>query len=162
MTKREREITDEKELQDLLEDCLYLHLGLVDDGKPYIVPMNYGVDEREGKKILYLHSAHVGRKLDIIRKNPVCCFTMERSIEPFTGRVACQYGVAYECLMGTGTIFFVDDVEEKIHGLKKLMKTQTGSEEFSFDERMASIVTVMRIEVDEITGKRRPKKLHEE
>ena len=44
MTKREREITDEKELQDLLEGCLYLHLGLVDDGKPYIVPMNYGVD----------------------------------------------------------------------------------------------------------------------
>ena len=157
MTKREREITDPNKVDQILNNCLYLHLGLVDDGKPYVVPMNYGVtrDKTDGHYILYLHSGHTGRKLDIMRKNPECCFTMEAYTEPFEGRMACQYGVAYECIMGTGKIHIVDDVEEKKHALSVLMYTQTG-EEFTFDDRMTTIVTVMRIDVDEITGKRRP------
>ena len=69
--------------------------------------------------------------------------------------MACQYGVAYECLMGTGQIHIVDDVEEKKKALSVLMTTQTGKA-FSFDDKMASIVAVMRIDVDEITAKRRP------
>ncbi len=35
------------------------------------------------------------------------------------------------------------------------MKTQTGKDEFEFDEKMVSIVTVMRIDVEELTGKYR-------
>lgn len=156
MTRREREITDKKEIEEILGSCGYLHLGLVDDGKPYVVPMNYGVDHAEdGHVVVYLHSGLTGRKLDIIRKNSECCFTMERGIQPFEGRMACQYGVAYECLMGTGQIHIVDDVEEKKKALSVLMTTQTGKA-FSFDDKMASIVAVMRIDVDEITAKRRP------
>jgi nitroimidazol reductase NimA-like FMN-containing flavoprotein (pyridoxamine 5'-phosphate oxidase superfamily) len=137
---------------------LYLHLGLVDDGKPYVVPMNYGVskDESDGHYIIYLHSGHTGRKLDIIKKNPECCFTMELYAEPFEGKMACQYGMTYECLMGTGKITFVDESVEKDLGLRAIMKTQTGRDDFAFDEKMTSIVTVMRIDVEELTGKHRP------
>ncbi len=157
MTRREREITDPNRIDQILNNCLYLHLGLVDDGKPYVVPMNYGVEcESDGHYVLYLHSGHTGRKLDIIRKNPVCCFTMELNVEPFEGRMACQYGVSYECLMGSGKITFVDDPEEKDKGLQAIMKTQTGKDGFAFDEKMVSIVTVMRIDVEELTGKYRP------
>ncbi len=158
MTRREREITDKNKLEQILNNCLYLHLGLVDDGKPYVVPMNYGVskDESDGHYIIYLHSGHTGRKLDIIKKNPECCFTMELYAEPFEGKMACQYGMTYECLMGTGKITFVDEPVEKDLGLRVIMKTQTGRDDFAFDEKMTSIVTVMRIDVEELTGKHRP------
>lgn len=158
MTRREREITDKNKLDQILNNCLYLHLGLVDDGKPYVVPMNYGVarDDADGHYILYLHSGHTGRKLDIIKKNSECCFTMELYAEPFEGKMACQYGMTYECLMGTGKISFVDDPVEKDLGLRTIMKTQTGRDDFTFDEKMTSIVTVMRIDVEELTGKHRP------
>lgn len=162
MTRREREITDENEKKDLLEGCEYLHLGLVDDGMPYIVPLNYGVEYTDTGTVIYLHGANTGRKLDIIRKNDVCCFTMERNVEAFEGKVACQYGMSYECLMGTGTISIVDEPNEKIHGLEVLMKTMTGKDNFEFNERMVTIVTVMRIDVDEITAKRRPRHMSEE
>lgn len=162
MTRREREITDENEKRDLLEGCEYLHLGLVDKGMPYIVPLNYGVEYTEDGIRIYLHGANTGRKLDIIRENNVCCFTMERNVEPFEGKVACQYGMSYECLMGTGTVSIVDDPTEKIHGLEVLMKTITGKDNFEFNERMVTIVTVMRIDVDDITAKRRPRHLAEE
>ena len=158
MLKREREITDPKWIDEILNNCEYLHLGLVDGVVPYVIPLNYGVtkDEQDGHYILYLHGAHQGRKLDIIRKNPVCCFTMERNVAPFTGRLACQYGMTYECIMGTGQIHIVEDVSEKIKSLEILMKTQTGKDDFTFDERMASIVTVMRIDVQELSAKHRP------
>lgn len=161
MTRREREITDENEKRELLESCEYLHLGLVDKGLPYVVPLNYGVEYVDDKIRIYLHGANTGRKLDIIRENSVCCFTMERNVEAFEGKVACQYGMTYECLMGTGNVYIVEDPDEKIHGLHTLMKTQTGKEGFVFDERLASIVTVMRIDVDEITAKRRPRRMEE-
>lgn len=158
MTKREREITDPNKIDEIINDCLYLHLGLVDDGKPYIVPLNYGVtkDEADGHYIIYLHGANKGRKLDVIRKNPDCCFTMERNVAPFEGRMACQYGMTYECIMGEGQIKIIDDIEEKINSMKILMKTQTGSDDFQFDDRMVSIVSVMRIDVTEISAKHRP------
>ena len=157
MTKREREITDSNKIEEILNSCVYLHLGLVDDGKPYVVPMNYGVakDEKDGHTIVYLHGALKGRKLDIIRKNPECCFTMERNVQAFDGNLPCQYGTAYECLMGTGKIYIVDDIEEKKKSLTALMLTQTGKD-FTFDDKMASIVSVMRIDVEEIAAKYRP------
>ncbi|MCR5416742.1 MAG: pyridoxamine 5'-phosphate oxidase family protein [Pseudobutyrivibrio sp.] len=158
MRRREREITDPAQIDEILNAGEYLHLGLVDDGMPYVVPLNYGVvkDPEDGHYILYLHGAHQGRKLDIIRKNPNCCFTVETNVAPFTGRMACQYGMTYECIMGFGQIHIIEDVEEKISSLKALMMTQTGSDDYEFDARMVSIVTVMRIDVQELSAKRRP------
>lgn len=158
MTKREREITDPNQIDEILRSCMHLHLGLVDEGKPYVVPLNYGItkDEEDGHYIIYLHSGNTGRKLEIIRKNQDCCFTMERNVQPFEGRIACQHGTAYECIMGTGRVHIIDDSTEKMKALEILMCTQTGRSDFAFDERMISIVTVMRIDVEELTAKRRP------
>ena len=158
MRRRDREITDQNQIQDILNTCSYLHLGLSDDGMPYVVPLNYGLvkDEIDGHYIIYLHGAHEGRKLDIIKKNPNCCFTMERNVASFEGRMACQHGMVYEIIMGFGKVSIVDNPEEKMLALTALMKTQTGRDDFQFDERMVSIVTVMRVDVSELTAKQRP------
>ena len=42
MTRRELEVTNPEEILRILDSSRVLHLGLVDDGMPYIVPMNYG------------------------------------------------------------------------------------------------------------------------
>ena len=80
---------------------------------------------------------------------------MECNVQPFGGDVACRYGTAYECVMGKGTIAFVTNPEDKIKGLKILMKTQTGRE-FDFTEKLASVVNVLQITVSEFSAKRRP------
>ncbi len=158
MTRRELEVTDAKEIQKILDSCLYLHLGLVEDGKPYVVTMNYvyEFDETDNHLILYLHSAVTGKKLEIIEKNPQCSFTMECNVTPFEGRVACQYGMVYESISGGGNVSLLGEPQDCIHALEVLMKTQTGKDDFEFDERMVSIVRVMQIDVTELTAKRRP------
>ena len=73
MRRRDREVTDSNEIIHILDTGKVLHLGLVDQGKPYIVPMNYGYILEGNKIVFYLHGALEGRKLDIIRNNSDCC-----------------------------------------------------------------------------------------
>lgn len=155
MTRRELEVTDPQVIRGILDKSKILHLGLVDDGMPYIVPMNYGYVMEDGKPVIYLHGAAKGYKLDVIRKNPVCCFEMECEVAPFEGKIACQYGTSYYSLMGRGKAVIVEDAEEKIKAMSILMKTQTGKD-FEFTERLVSVVSVIRIDVSDYTAKHRP------
>ena len=155
MTKRERQITDPQQIQSILDTAKVLHLGLAVDNEPYVVPMNYGYTVEDGKLIIYLHSALRGKKLDMICANPRVFFEMDCGLEPFEGKVACQYGLAYSSIMGRGTARIVEDVEEKKQAMSILMKTQTGKD-FTFEDRLVSIVAVIRIDVAEYTAKHRP------
>ena len=155
MTRREFEVKDPGVIRDILDGSKFLHLGLVDDGMPYVVPMNYGYKMEDGKLTLYLHSAVKGYKLDVIAKNPTCCFEMEYGVEPFVGKIPCQYGITYYSLMGRGEIHLVEDVAEKERAMTLLMQAQTGRH-FEFNERLVSIVSVLRIDVSVYTAKHRP------
>jgi len=155
MTKRERQITDEKKILDILDAGKVLHLGLAVDNEPYVVPMNYGYTYENGKLVVYLHSAVRGKKLDMIRANPKVFFEIDCDRVPFEGSLPCQYGLAYSSVMGKGVARIVDDVEEKKKAMTILMKTQTGKD-FSFEDRLVSIVAVIRIDVDAYSAKHRP------
>ena len=155
MTKREFQITDEAKIHEILDTAKVLHLGLAVDNEPYVVPMNYGYCLEEGKLTLYLHSAVRGKKLDMVRANPRVFFELDCDRMPFEGKVPCQYGLVYSSIMGRGTASIVEDVEEKKQAMSLLMKTQTGKD-FSFEDRLVSIVSVIRIDVTEYTAKHRP------
>ena len=156
MTKRERQVTDEKQILQILDTAKVLHLGLAVNNEPYVVPMNYGYTMENGHLTVYMHSALKGKKLDMIRENPNVFFEIDCDLEPFgEGDIPCQYGMVYSSVMGKGKAIIVEDVEEKIHAMKVLMKTQT-EKDFSFNERLVSIVAVIRIDVTEYTAKHRP------
>ena len=157
MTRRERQITDENEIREILDSAKVVHVGLVDGDEPYVVPMNYGYTFESGKLTLYLHGAPRGRKIDVMRNNPRVFVSMECDLEPFSGDVACRYGLAYRSIMGRGKAVIVDDSAEKIRALEIIMKTQTGRDGFAFDEKLAKIVSVIRIDIDEYTAKKRSK-----
>ena len=156
ITRREREITDPAAILDILDRCQVVHVGMVDGDEPYVVPMNYGYTMEDGKLTLWLHGAKWGRKLDVIRANPKVFVTMECDVHPFEGDIACRYGTSYSSLMGKGTAVIVEDMAEKQKALSVLMKTQTGKD-FEFSEKMVSIVSVIKIDVDWYTAKCRPK-----
>ncbi len=155
MRKREREITDLQEIRSILDSCKILHLGLSDDGQPYVVPLNYGYTLENGALVFYLHGATEGYKYDVIRSNPRVSFAMECDAVPFEGKVACQYGMSYKSLMGMGEAKIVTDTAEKQLALSILMKSQTGKD-FAFNEKLVSIVNVIKITVERYSAKKRP------
>ena len=54
MTRREFEVTDNAVIEKILATSKVLHLGLVDEGMPYVVPMNYGYKTEDGKLTFYV------------------------------------------------------------------------------------------------------------
>ena len=159
ITRREREVTDIDEIRGILDRSKIVRVGMVDDGKPYVVPMNYGYTLEDGKLTLYLHGAKSGRKLDVLRKSPSVFVEMDTDIVPFEGRTACHFGICYSSLMGEGTAEIIEDAEGKKQALTYLMKTQTGRD-FTFDDQMVSVVTVIKITLDDFTAKKRPAPTH--
>lgn len=155
ITRRELQITDLNEIISILDKSKIVHLGLAQGDEAYVVPMNYGYVMEGEKLTLYLHGAREGRKIDLMRANPKVFFEMECDLQPFEGKTACHYGIAYASVMGRGTAEIVEDMEEKKKGLSVLMKTQT-EKDFVFNDKMAAVVAIIRIDVTEYTAKRRP------
>ncbi len=157
MTKRENEITEKKDIERILDTCKYLHLAVSSEDVPYVVTLNYGYewDETDGHLVLFLHTSRKAHLLEVIEKNTNCAFNMECNVKPFFGPMPCRNGMAYESIMGSGKITVLENTDERIHGLVRIMKTQTGEEENRFDERMVSIVSVLRVDVKEMRAKKR-------
>lgn len=155
MRKRELEVTDARKIKEILDKCRVLHLGLSEEDQPYVVPMSYGYTYEGDTLVLYLHGGMEGYKYEVIKKNPKVSFAMECDVVPFSGKAACQYGITYSSIMGKGMAEIVEEVQEKEQALSILMKTQTGKD-FEFNERLVSIVNVIKITVTEYSAKHRP------
>lgn len=63
-----------KEIEALLHDQVIARLAVVDGKKPYVVPVSYGYDG----KYVYVFSKE-GLKMDLMRKNPNVCLTVENT-----------------------------------------------------------------------------------
>ena len=155
ITAREKLVTDMDEIVKILDNSKVVHVGMIDGDEPYVVPMNYGYTLEDGKLTLWLHCAKRGRKLDVLRANNKVFFEMECGIQPFDGDIACRYGISYSSIMGRGTAEIVEDVEVKKAALSHLMKAQTGMD-FEFEDKMTTIVSIIKIDTIEFTAKHRP------
>ena len=156
MRREDRQVKDINEIKDIIDHTMILHLGLFDGTYPYIVPLHYGY-VYEGGFVFYMHCANEGHKLDLIQDNPHVCIELENDMEIVSGGdVPCKYGAMFASVIGRGKAEIVEDVDEKIKGLKCLMKHQTGRD-FELNEQMANAVTVIKVTVEELTAKVRKK-----
>ncbi len=152
--RKDREVTDGAELDEILDKAVVGHLGLCDEGEPYVLPMNFA----PLNGAVYLHCAHEGRKLDILRKNPRACFSAETDMELVSAPRACGWGMTYRSVLLFGAISLVESEEEKGEAMTALMKKCAGAD-FShvFTPPELASVTVLRLDWEERTGKaRRP------
>ena len=157
MKKRDRELTEQDEFRYVLDHCDVVHIAIHDGEKIYLLPMNFGYILEDGRLTLYIHGSLEGKKWDLLRQNGGVAVEMDCDHAMIEGKAACQYGYGYVSLTGWGRAEILDRPEEKAAAMSVLMKTMTGKD-FSFDERLVSIVNVARITVESYTGRRRPVK----
>ncbi len=155
MQKKDRAVTDMKEIIKIVDKCDVIRLGLWDGEEVYIVPMNFGYTYEEKTLTFYVHGAVKGRKNDILKENPKVGFEMECDVIPFEGKKACQNGTSFSSIIGKGVAEFIEDPQEKIKALNHLMMHCSGKE-FEFTERMVTIVNVFKITATAFEAKHRP------
>lgn len=154
MRRKDREITDFNEIEAILEKCDACRLGLIDNGMPYVVPMNFGFRADNQEITLYFHCAKEGRKIDILNRNPLVCVEMDCGHLLIIGDKACEYSMDYESLIGTGNVEFIEDNIGKTDALTHIMKKYTGESNFSFDEKLFDRTVLFKVIINEFTGKR--------
>lgn len=70
MRRKDREVTDPERIDAIIRACHCCRLGFYDNGEVYIVPLDFGYDEKEGKRTFYFHGAKEGRRMDCILRSP--------------------------------------------------------------------------------------------
>lgn len=156
MRRSDREIKDINEMIKVMEKCDTCRLALNDEGYPYILPLNFGMEIADDKIILYFHGASEGKKYELIKKDNRASFEMDCSHRLVTDAEKGSCTMEYESVIGRGMIEILPE-EEKYRALCILMK-HYHKEDFPFDQRVMSRTTVMRLVVEDMTGKVRMKK----
>ncbi len=149
MRRTDKQITDPKMIHEILSTNTICRVALSDGIFPYVIPMNYGYKDNS----IFLHTAVEGRKLQIIRSNNNVCVEISDSIELVTSENACGYGTKFRSVIATGTVSEVKDPSEKIAALNLIMAQHTGKDDWDIPEKAVSKVTILRIDIKEITGK---------
>lgn len=65
MRRRDREVVQQNEIDQIIDSCDCLRLGLNAEDGAYIVPLNFAYVPGKPAKF-YFHSAKEGRKVDMI------------------------------------------------------------------------------------------------
>lgn len=155
MRRKDRQFTEE-EAMDVVRKGEYGVLATVgDDGKPYSVPLSYVLDEEKGA--LYFHgTAAGGQKMDNILANPSVCFTVVMDTEVLPA----QFSTKYYSANVFGTAKVVEEEEEKKKALLLLVRKYAPDYEEqgrAYIERAIGAVAVVRLDVEQVTGKARKK-----
>ncbi|HXX55979.1 MAG TPA: pyridoxamine 5'-phosphate oxidase family protein, partial [Methanoregula sp.] len=91
MLRKDREITDRKEMEAVLQAAPVCRLAMVDGDEPYVVPLCFGYESGS----FFFHSALEGRKIDILRKNPRVCIEADSTGGAIRDGNPCSWGMRY-------------------------------------------------------------------
>ena len=150
MRKAKQEITDRVVLEDILGGAEICRLSMVDEGIPYIVPVNYGY--REGH--LYIHSAPEGKKIDLLKKNQLVCFEVEDSVEIIRAGKACDWSTRYRSVVGYGEAEILSDERSKQEGLEVIMAQHGAPHLKEFHPGNMKRMVILKIRITSMSGKK--------
>ena len=156
MRRKDREVTDPVKIREIITACDCCRLGLCDGERAYIVPMDFGFTEQDGRYAFYFHSAKEGRKLDLIRRTGWAAFEMDTGHEWVRGETALQDTSRFRCVMGGGPVTLLETEEEKRAGLLAILAHTTGRDRCEIGGEALGKVQVFRLDVEELTCKVHP------
>ena len=154
MRRKDREITEDEIIKDIINRADVCRIALAVENEPYIVTMNFGFIP-EGNGILYFHCANKGRKLDMIRKNGHVCFQMDTDHKLYEGEKGCDWGMNFLSIVGYGIISIITDNDKKTEGLNAIMKHYGATDDITYNENVVKKTTILRLDISEITAKKK-------
>jgi len=147
--RKDREITDFAALREVLKSTKYVTVALCMDDEPYLVSLSHGYDEK--RNCLYFHCADVGKKLVYLKANSK---VWGQTVEDYGVTDECDY--AYKSVHFKGTMSLINDLSEKQHAMKVLVRQLSETPE----EKLAKIkpeklakTTMGKIDITYMSGK---------
>jgi nitroimidazol reductase NimA-like FMN-containing flavoprotein (pyridoxamine 5'-phosphate oxidase superfamily) len=148
--RKDREITDQNELRQLLKATKYVTVALCRDNEPYLVSLSHGYDE--AKNCLYFHCAPEGKKLVFQKANNK---VWGQAVLDFDVTDECDY--AYTSVHFSGKIHLIDNLKEKQHAIEILVRQVSLNPEAKLTKikpEKLEKTTMGRIDIEYISGKK--------
>lgn len=149
MRRSDKEITDRKIIEEILETSDICRLGMVDGKEAYIVPVNYAYENG----IIYIHSASQGRKMNLLQQNGNVTFEIEYASEILRDKVPCKWTTKYRSVMGRGRITIQRDQASKKKGLDLIMKKYGANMPLRYNKRDLDAMVLLRLKIESVSGK---------
>lgn len=150
MRRKDREMSEEFALM-VADKCEYAVISMIDNNNmPYCIPLTIA---RDGNSI-YFHSAKDGFKIECLNKNNNVCIACIGD----TKRAENEFTTEFESAIIKGQASEVIDETEKIHALYIICQRHTPLNMDNFDasiKRSLSRTSVWKVEISDITGKRK-------
>ena len=153
MRRNERNISEIKEIEDIILKSDVCRIALANENIPYIITLNFGYMGSPVRR-LYFHCANEGRKLEMISRNSYVCFELDIDHQIFTGVKGCDWGMKYSSVIGYGNILILTEPDLKKEGLDCIMRHYGGDREYQYDSKVLERTTILRLDITEMTGKK--------
>ena len=150
MRRTDKEITNRNEIDTVLSKATVCRIGLIDRDIPYIVPLNFGYKNN----FLYFHSAHIGKKIELITKNNMVCFEVDIDHDIVNTGIPCNWSSKYVSIIGYGKARFITNTEQKQEALNIIIDHYSPGTSYDFPEKNLNEVTIIKIEITQMTGKK--------
>lgn len=149
MRKINQEISDPAIIEQMLSTATICRIGMIDNRKPYIIPLNYGYSDG----YLYIHSAPEGKKIEILKENNQICFEIESTATTIPHEIPCKWSEKYRSIIGYGTVEFINDFKSKNDALGIIMKQHGAVGAQIFEKKQVEFVVILKIKIDQLTAK---------
>ena len=148
MRRRDKEVTDRVTMELIIKGSSVCRLGLSDDNRPYVIPVCFGFSDNT----LYFHSAHEGKKIDILKKNNNVCFEFDIDHEIVAADNPCNWTMKYRSVVGFGKVSIIEGAQEKRNVLAMIMEQY--SDKMVLDNEMnIDHLVVFKVSIDSMTAK---------
>ena len=153
--RKEKEITDEKEMLAILNGAKYVVVAMCKDNEPYLVTLSHGYDIQ--RDCIYFHCAREGKKVDILKEqNKVWGQAL---LDRGYVHGSCDH--LYATIHFMGKVTFVENLEEKRHALEIMINTLDDDPQKVLDKQLTvestKGVRIGRIDIEYMSGKKSEK-----
>lgn len=153
MRRSDREILDRETIDSIIARCSVCRLGLIVDGRPYVVPLCFGYDGTS----VFFHMAKAGKKVAGLRAGNQVCVEFDIPGAVVKSPEACNWTMSYQSVVAYGPVTLVESVEDKRAALATIMRQYAGKQtDWSFPASVLENTLVAKVDLMEITGKASP------
>lgn len=153
MRRKDRQVTDPEKIDSIIAQCHCCRLGFSDGQQVYVVPLSFGYEKTGGKRIFYFHGAPEGRKLELVKTGRPVGLELDCRYRLREGETACGFTARFQSVIATGIPRLLEKPQEKVHGLRQIMRHYTGKTDWEFPPAVLEKTCVFQVEVLELSCK---------
>ena len=153
--RRDKAIADETDIKNILLEAKYVTVAMCRGDEPYLVTLTHGFNEE--RNCVYFHCACEGKKLGIMKANPLVWG--QALVDGGYQQGSCDH--FYKTAQFRGRVTFVDDPDEREEALRLMIRRLDDDPETIIKKQLTPHSTgrilIGRIDIDYMSGKRADK-----